>query len=327
MDNNILPESENVLRKNTVVKGLYKLEVSPKISDKKYLFKIMEFERERSYLRDFKLVRVIHHKKINVGVLDNKIVAFKDFILPSSIKDKDNKSWTKKLSSQNDKTIFRGKTGDTLIISFDNIQNFKNPYLVLRSNLRADCSRVDEIGQKLEKTSSEKELLNVLRDISVASLAVAKSLDPKKALAAYPCKLCVNISLLYKDENREKLIEIVHPREKLSLGIVDIFKNVKKKQKSLLLKMEWTRPHNISFIGLADASSMTASTIKRDVISLSGLNHSENKNITKEDLKDKKVELSPGQYVKLEFATMEKKINSNEKTSFFLSSEGYYIPI
>ena len=91
--------------------------------------------------------------------------------------------------------------------------------------------------------------------------------------------------------------------------------------------MEWTRPHNISFIGLADASSMTASTIKRDVISLSGLNHSENKNITKEDLKDKKVELSPGQYVKLEFATMEKKINSNEKTSFFLSSEGYYIPI
>ena len=144
MDNNILPESENVLRKDTVVKELYKLEAQPKLKKGKYLLRILEFEREHSYLHNFELVKTIHHKNTDVGVIDNKIVGFKDIVLPSSIKDKKGKNWTKKLSFQDDKTIFKGKKGDTLTVNFDDIQSLKNPHLIFRANLRADYSRVDK---------------------------------------------------------------------------------------------------------------------------------------------------------------------------------------
>ena len=328
MDNNILPGSENILRKQTVVKELYKMEVNPKVRDKKYIFRIMEFEREHSYLRGFELIKVVHSKKIDVGVVDNKIIAFKNLLLPTLIKDKNGKDWTKKLSSQKDKVVFKGKVDDTLSISFDEIQRLEKQHLIFRASLRADYSRVNKTEQEIEQTSSRKELLDSLKKISVASLAAAKILDPQKALAAYPCKLCINISLLFgKSGKREKLINIIHPREKLSYGAVNISQNIKKGQKSLSLKMEWTRSHNISFIGLAEeVTSTTTPKIKKETISLSSLKHSENKNITKKQLKAKKVELSPGQYVELEFPAKEKNLNSDEKVSFFLSSKGYYTP-
>ena len=91
--------------------------------------------------------------------------------------------------------------------------------------------------------------------------------------------------------------------------------------------MEWTRSHNISFVGLAERiTSTTTSKVKKEIVNLSNLKHSEDKSISKKQLKAKKVELSPGQYVELEFPAKEKNLSSNEKTSFFLSSKGYYTP-
>jgi len=281
----------------------------------------LEFEREHAYFNSFKLIRAIHNKDLNLGIVNGKVIAFKDLFLPSSIKNEKGKNWTKKLSSRDDKTVFKGKEGDVLTINFNNIQELKNPHLIFRASLRANYSRVDKSSRELEKASSGRELLLSLSKIAAASLAAVKILEPGKALAEYPCK-SVNISLLYEGTNKEKLIEIVHPRERLSLGMVDI--SIKKGQKSLSLKMEWTKPHDISFIGLADVA---ISKIKQDVIDLSSLKHSEDKKITKKDLKSGKVELIPGQYVELEFPASKEKISSDEKASFFLNSKGYYVSI
>ena len=52
IDNNILPESENILRKDVVIEELYKLEITPEIKNGKYLFRVVELEKERSHPRE-----------------------------------------------------------------------------------------------------------------------------------------------------------------------------------------------------------------------------------------------------------------------------------
>lgn len=329
IDNNILPESENILRKETIIEELYKLEVIPKIKNKKYLLRVMEFEREHSYFHNFEFIKIIHPKESNIGIINNKIVAFKNLVLPSSIKDKKGKDWTKKLSALNDKAFFKGEKGEILNIRFDNIKDLRNCHLIFRASLRGDYPRIKEVEQKLERIVSGNRLIDSLKKIGVASIAVANIVKEAKDAKGALAKLIpsIHLSVIYADKNKEKPVEIVHPREKLSLGLVDISQYVKKSQKSLFLRAKWTRPHNVSFVGLTDTEGLSeVSNISQESIKLSCLKHSENKNIDKTYLKKGKVELIPGQYIKLEFPAKKEKAESNQRTSFVLKSKGYYTP-
>jgi len=328
IDNNILPGSEDILRKNTIVEELYKLEVIPKLKNKKYLLRIMEFEREHSYLYGFELIKIVHSKELSIAIINKKIVAFKNLVLPSLIKDKKGKDWTKQLSALDDKAFFNGeKDDDVLNIKFDNIQGLKNCHLVFRASLRAGYPRIKETGQKLERAVSENKLIDSLKKIAVASLAAAKIMKTENALAALPCK-SINLSVVYIDKDKEKMINIIHPREQFSLGLVDISEYIEKKQKSVSLKTNWTAAHNLSFVALSDMEDLSAiPDIKEESIKLSNLKHSEQKNINKTYLKKKMVELIPGQYLELEFPAKKEEVKSNQKTSFVLKSKGYYTPL
>ncbi len=325
IDNNILPDSENILRKNTVVEELYKLEVVPKSKNKKYLLQVMEFEKEHSYFHGFELIKIVHSKELSIGIINKKIVAFKNLILPSLIKDKKGKDWTKQLSALDDKAFFNGEKDDVLNIKFGNIQSLKNCHLVFRASLRAGYPRIAKIGQRLERAVSENKLIDSLKKIAAASLAAAKIMESDTASAEIVKS--INLSVVYIGENKEKLVNIIHPREQFSVGLVNIFPHIKRGQKSLSLTLEWTAPHNLSFIGLADVDSLTSPHIKQEIVKLSNLRHSEDKDINKKHLKDGKVELIPGKYLELEFPAKEEEVKSNQKTSLVLKSKGYYTPL
>jgi len=88
--------------------------------------------------------------------------------------------------------------------------------------------------------------------------------------------------------------------------------------------MEWTKFHNLSFVGLAEVKPLDSFQVKQKTIELSKLRHSENKDVDEGYLKDEKVELIPGQFIELEFPAEKENINSNQKTSFILKSKGHY---
>jgi len=322
IENNILPGSEDVLRKNTVMEEFYKIETVLKSKNKKYLFRVIELEQEHSYFHNFELVRIIHPTGSNIGVVDNKIVVFNNLILPSLIEDKKGKNWTKKLSSLNDKMFFAGEEGDILTIKFRNIQNLKKCHLIFRASLRSNYLRTTKIERELEKAVLENKMFDFLKKVAVTSIAMAKVIKAESVSAG--AVKSIHLSVVRIGKNKKNLINIIHPREKLSLGLADISQYVKG-QKSLSLNLEWTNSHNLSFTGLATTSDLSeASHVSQKTIQLSSLSHSEKKNINKNYLKSGKVELTPGQYIELEFPVEKDEVKVNQKTSFVLKSKGYY---
>ena len=284
----------------------------------------MEFEHEHSYFSDFKLIKITCPEKVNIGVIDNEIVAFKNLILPSSIRDKKGEDWTKKLSILSDRTFFGGEKDDILNVKFDKLPDWENYYLVFRACLRANYPSISKISKKLEKISPlQKKWTDSLKKIAFASattFVVSEAAKPENVLAkTLPLSIYI-----YSNNHKKKLVKIVHPRERFSLGLVDFSKYVEKKDNSVSLKMEWTKFHNLSFVGLAEVKPLDSFQVKQKTIELSKLRHSENKDVDEGYLKDEKVELIPGQFIELEFPAEKENINSNQKTFFILKSKGHY---
>ena len=318
------------MRKNIIIEELYKLETTPILKDKKYIFKIIEFEKEYSHFYGFELIKIIHPKETNIGVVNNKIVAYKNLILPTSILDSQKNDWTKKLSDLNNKTFFSGEKKDILNIKFDNIQNLKNIHLLFKAGLRANYSRITQIAKKLEKISfSEKEWTNSLKKIATVSLGAIVAGETMKAESVFAANhLCKSINI-YADisfNNKKQLINIIHPREKSSFGLVDISQYKQKKSESFSLKLKWTNSHNLNFLGAAEVDSLNSLDIKQEIVKLSSLKHSESKEVHKKDLGSKGIELIPGQFINLEFLSKKEHLNPDQKVSFIFKSKGYYTP-
>jgi hypothetical protein len=322
LENNMLPESENALRKNIIIEELYKLETIPVPKNKKYVFKIIEFEKERSHFYGSELIKIIHPKETSIGIVNNKIVAYKNLILSSSILDTKKNDWTKKLSNLGNKTFFDGLKNDILNIKFDNIQSLKNPHLIFRASLRANYPRISKISKKLEKTflSEEKwiDSFKKIAAVSLGTLAADKIMGVKSAFGAIVKSINIYIRSGGKD-----LVDIIHPREKISSGLVNLSEYIKEEKDQISLELKWTSSHNLSFFGLVDVNSLD-SNIKQESIKLSNLRHSKDKNINKKDLEKKGVQLVPGEFIDLEFPAKREDIGSNQEISFVLNSKGYY---
>jgi len=316
-----LPESENVLRKNIIVEELYKLETNPVPRNKKYVFKIIEFEKERSHLYGSELIKIIHPKETSIGIVNNKIVAYKNLILPSSILDSKKNDWAKKLSNLDNKTFFDGLKDDILNIKFNDIQSLKNPHLVLMASLRANYPRISKISKKLEKTFlSEKKWTDSFKKIAAVSLGILAADKIMGVENVFGAKISIHI---YINTGKKGLVGIIHPREKISLGLVNLSQHIEEENGQVSLKFKWTSSHNLSFLGLVDVSPLSPD-IKQESIKLSNLRHSKDKSINKKDLESEGVELTPGQFIDLEFPAKKEDINPNQKISFILKSKGYY---
>ncbi|MCD6574395.1 hypothetical protein J7K97_01790, partial [Candidatus Aerophobetes bacterium] len=320
LENNILPQSENPLKKGTIVEDLYKLEVLPKPKDAKYLIQIYEFENEHSRFNNFELIRVQHPKEFNIGVIDNRLVFYKKLYVPASVKAADGKDWTKTLSEIEDANVFKGKKGDVLEVKFNNLPKIKNCCLVMRSSLRANRARIDSVGEAIEKNSASSDKLKKLLK-AIAAGATFASLASKVSAVI---KWSININMLIKTrEGRTKRIGIVHPRERVCLNWIDISKYIKRGQNDLELELEWTHPHNLSFIGICEYQPLKSDkNIKIEKIRPTKLIHSEYGEVDLNSLKKNCVELIPGQFITLEFPYKEGE--KNLVTSFIFKCRGYY---
>jgi len=327
VENNLLPESENIKRKDLIVEELYKLETLLKPKDDKYILQIQEFERSHNYFYGFELLKVAHSKNTKLAVtFDNKIIPYGRSIAPSEIRDKKGKDWTKELSEVKDSVFFSGNKGDSLKLKFNNFKRFKNPMLILRSSIRGgeyckdeSLEFVNNVKQKVGSLSSkdnfEGELLKFLGISAATALSAVEAGD---VLAISKDSIVIKMMV---DNRKEEFLHI-HPRENFCSSIIDLSKYAKDLSEDLEMELEWTSRHALSFIGLTEAEDVKKINI--ETLGLENLNHSHEKEITKKSLKDGKAELIPGQFIELTFPCPKENLKANEKTSFILKTRGFY---
>ena len=83
---------------------------------------------------------------------------------------------------------------------------------------------------------------------------------------------------------------------------------------------------SLKFRRLTEIAPLDNIDAKRKTITPSKLTHSEDKKVNLKMLKSTEVEITPGQFVELEFPADKEVKTTNQKTSFLLESKGYYMP-
>jgi hypothetical protein len=283
--------------------------------DGKYKLRILEFEQEHSYFHDFELLKITNPKELKVGVVNNKIVFYKDPRKPTAITNDKGKGLGDVL---NGNKIFKGKTGDILKLKFKDISDQYN-VLVWQASLRAGYPRVKSVEKTLKKIKNISKLEKYLKQINFLFLSqqAHASLNPIFAKS-------INFGILSSDKSKSKKIGICHPRENFSTGLLDISSHLIKSQSQQEVTLEWTNTHNLKLISLAQsATPKEMKGVKIESLKLESLLHSSDAKITKKDFK-KGVELIPGQYLELTFPYEKPSLDSNQTTSFVLKSKGYY---
>ena len=284
--------------------------------DGKYKLRILEFEQEHSYFHNFELLRIAHPKELMVGVIKDEIIFYKGLRKPTAITDNKGKDLGDIL---NGNKIFKGKADKILKLKFKDISDQDN-VLVWQAGLRAGYPRVNSVEQilkKMKKTSKLEKYLKQMNILYAAQAVRSSSPDPIFAKS-------INFGILSNDESKAKKIGICHPRENLSIGLLNISSHLMKDQSQQTITLEWTNTHNLKSIGLAQlVKSKESKEIKIESLKLESLLHSNDAKITEKDFK-KGVELTPGQYLEMVFPYEKSSLNPNQTTSFVLKSKGYY---
>ena len=306
MENNIIPQSERTKDENEVVEDLYKLETTPSVEDGFYKMRIVEFEQEESTFKDFELVKVFHPENTQVGVIDNKIVAYKDLVKPQKISIEGRKS--------DQKTIERNK-GESIEIEFSKEAVKDQDLMVSKTSLRAGDRRLDkteEIFEDAEKGSDINFLhLIILATFLGVSTALLIDADASGKYSIYFYE--------YKSNGKNKEIDVVHPRERRSEQLVRL---PVEEMEDLKLSLKWTDTHKIEPLGLA--KEIDADQFEKEVLEcqkITELKEGKVGNGIEGDLK-----LTPGEGGLLYFPTGNKD-GKGKKTTYFLRSRGFYYPV
>ena len=322
LENNILPRSENLTRKDLFVEDLYKIESQLEPQEGKYRIKILEFEQEHSYFSNFELIKVIHPKILKAGTVNDKITFYKNIKKPEKITDSKGKDLTKAISGGD---TFRGKNGDNLKIKFKDVGNKEN-ILAWKASLRAGYPRVDSIQKAIQKLRTPQQMKGFLEKMTSVTWKSPGIFCLSLCFFCHSsCKTSI-IFYLYSPKEKAEKIGMTHPREISSTGSMEIPPSfVKKESSSLELGLEWTNTHKLDYICLAQpASPEEVKSIRIENLKVESLRHSRHKEISKADLEKGKVELKPVQFLELEFPYKKTSLKPQETVSYFLKSKGYY---
>jgi len=312
-----------LLRRELLVNDIYKLENDPQPENDKYKIRVLEFEREHSFLSDFNLIKITHPKKLNINVLYGNIIAYNTPILPTSATNKKGEDILEKISNKNGDIFFDGKKGDVVNIRFDNLPNWKNYHLIFKAGLRANYPRIKEASEQIGNvTPTDKNWKKSVAKIATTiagTYAINETIHPDAINAK-------TTSIFTYVNNKRKPLLIIHPREKLSFGFENLSEYITDDNKSITIRMRWTASHHLSFVGISEVTQIDSLNIKRQTITPTKISHSENKEVNLKKLKNTEVEITPGQFVELEFPAEKEKNIPNQKTSLLLESKGYYMP-
>ena len=298
-----------------IVEDLYKLESSLQPEDGKYKLRVVEFEQEHSYLYDFELLKIVHPTLLTVGIVNNKIVYYKDVLKPATITDSKGKD-LKGMINGNDS--FQGKAGEILKLKFNDISNVNN-LLIWKASLRGGYARISEnLKDNLKPIDKPKEI-GVFLTKSLLAASIALAATAKKVWAAKATS--IHFYLLSNGKSTE--IGVTHPRENSSMGLLDISSYLPKKQSPTEIHLKWTETHDINSISLAQMIKPNDKELKVESLQIESLRHSKNEKIDVKDLK-KGAEIIPGQYLELSFPYKDMILDSDQTVSFVFRSKGFY---
>ncbi len=307
LENNILPQSETSKKKDSIVTDLYKLENTPAIEDGFLKIRVVEFEKEKSFFESFELIKVTHPKEINLGVIDDEIVAYADLKKPSNIFTNGEK--------RIGKDLIKRKEGENVLMEF--YENDNN-LLVNKSSLRAGRKRID----KVEKLLKNKKF-DSISDFSKKSLALLSfmgSATPNGPLLAqtHRMKSIYYYLQIVSDKKKETEVGVTHPRENMSTNLLDLSPYVN--GSSISIRMNWTNTHNLLPIGIAKKTSID--DLKIENIKPEKIRHSDY-----DIKKEKKLTLDPGESLTIYFPETKNNILTDSNISYFIKSKGYYYGI
>lgn len=293
-ENNILPFSEDLSRKEKIIKDYYVLQNIPTLSQRNIKLKLKEMEQEISWLDKFELITVEHSKEFKIGFTPTgKMVNYNpNPKLPFLCRDNKGNNCIKEVTNQNwnePGSYYRAKPGDSLNLLFNNIE----------------CNNL-----KLIIVDPKEEYEEWLKYAVITHKQKCQSIH-------------VYIHLSEKTEH----IEIIHTREEFYPDIVDLTPYLPqiKKENKIRIKLEFTAHHKVAFVGIDTTPPIP---IKKRVYKLSQAIHSSLGDVTNTLSKENNelTRLAPGEEIELKFPTPQPAKPGN-KLSYVLVSRGYYVPV
>ena len=299
MENNIIPQSEKTKDKEEVVEDLYKLETKPAVEDGFYKLRVVEFEQEESTFENFELIKITHPEDTEVGVINNRIVTYKDLIEPKEI-----------TGVEIEEDIIKRDKGESIKIKFEENLLDGHDLMVSKTSLRAGDRRLDEVEDIFKDADKGAELdflhLIILATFLATPIAMTQSWSVKYSIYFYE----------YKANGKEKEVGVVHPRERMSEQLIEL---PAEEMDSLELSLKWTETHKIKPLGLA---RKTEDFTRKEVIECEKMTELK-KDRVGEDINGS-LKLTPGEGATLYFPASDKKKKKGEKTTYLLKSKGFY---
>jgi hypothetical protein len=287
-ENSILPDSEDISRKERDLKDYYVLRTLPVPKDGHLNFKIRELANDVSYLKRVSLLTVEHPQETSIGVSrEGEIYSYnKDsFILPQKCIDK-NGNKIPQIAEFDTTSFYQATPGDCLYL-------------------------------EIEKPNSSQAKLIILDP----------PVEEYKRYAGGPnepppiSKTSIHIFLFMK--NKWRYITTLHTRTDFYVDIVNLAPYLSDTESRLKIKLEFTAFHQVAFIGLDVTPSVN---VKKKEYKLVKAIHSRLENVTEILERDEGyVKLSQQEEIELNFPIPQPAESWNQ-ISYILVTEGYYIP-
>ncbi len=289
-ENSILPESENLLRKEKVLTDYYVLQNEPGVKNGNFSLKIKEMANDISWFNNFSLLTVEHRADYNIGFSpQGELLSYKKPQIPLSCRDglgRDLLSWVLNRDWQNPVGFYEGEKGDVLELDFGEVAG-KDLKLVIVDPQDGYAQGLlgDEPGPPLYKTSIH---------------------------------IYIFVNPIWQH------IAVLHTRAEFYPDIIDLTPYLSQIKSNLKIKLEFTAQHKVAFVGIDTTPPIQ---MERKVYSLIQAIHTEFGDVT--DIlnrdNDKSVRLYPGETIELKFPVPAPAKPGN-KLSYVLFSKGYYIP-
>lgn len=288
MDNTILPVSLDLFRKEKVVTDHYVLQKEPQKKYGEIKLKIKELEYEVSWLKKFEMLAVEHPKDYKIGfTTDGRMLTYKAPYLPKLCLDKEKNDCLAKVTQ-------------------DNWASPEDSYY---------ANPGDSLKVEFENLNS-----NHLK------LIIVDPRDDDWKLYATKVHESIHVNLFIDGEYRE--IDVLHTRNEFYPEVVDLTAYLHHLDSDpIKIKLDFTAPHKICFIGLDTSMPISVKEEKRQIIYAEHSKLGDVTDILKSD-NDKLVRLYPGESIDLRFPAPSLQDRTNtSKLSYVLVSKGYYVPI
>ena len=283
-----------------MVEDLYKLENNPEPEGGFYKIRVVEFEKEESYFKDFELIKITHPEDVNIGVVNNGIVGYKNIEKPTKILlDNEEIDYGEE--------VLRDE-GEDAYLEFKNFDKEKN-LLISESSLRQGDRRIEEVDNLLSE-NKERSIVDFTKKALIVGGALSGAYYAYGCTSGMDSKRSIHYYTIIGEKERE--IAVSHPREMMSTHILDLSSYTDSFGEKVKIKMNWTDTHKTVPIGMARRVSEEELDIQ--TITPEKIEHSDNG--------ENKMKLSPGEALTVSFPAESE--NDSKETTFLVRSRGYY---